>query len=964
MILQKFKRYLPLLVLFFLLIATNSLEAAVSKGNDTLIDGKEFIIHSYGGGALLSRVFNAISILFYGQSGWNGIFMIAMVIGGFSACVLALVKGSWETVLGGWFFPALFICGILLVPRDTLYIKDHLIGKTGSEHFQTVYKVDNVPYIMKLVSSVASQIGYRLSMGLEKVTHGVNDTNYNWTGHIYAGDTLFQAGQVDINNPYLKKNLHNYVYDCVFNDINMEDPWYTKEDLYKAENLLKFMEEEAGVWLSTKYTDNEGRTKPMRCKAAIGNIKKEFDHMELAFQKPTKRFQESMRTQVFGDLNSEAQQLIDLSQQSLNGQKLLLQQAFVMDSVQNTLDPQKYATLKAEQMHKQSQGILGAMGAKSIVAMKNFFEAAIYMVFPIILILAVLTLGFKSLVTWLQFLLWINIWPPFFVVVNFLLNTTWDFRMDNLFGNSQVDLSVFTSHGLADLYSSMESIAAGALFTVPFLAYAFVKGGVGSMIHLAGTLNAPAQSAATQAASEQVSGNYSVGNMAYGNQNVSSTSMFQQNAIPHLQQGGMSYTSGNNSLKLDSDGNVVMNRAMTNVGADINASEVYGKGVQKQFSESKQRLESAQGNFQSSWSVVGNTGRNYMDSLASDHSFSHLQSKSEQDAATELYNTTEQQISDFNENWGTGKASTIEAAARLHAGLDIKGFGLGGNVNWGTSTKNDTSEQVAARDSELKAIHDNLQNLRQYTQQDSNSENLTNAQRASIDHGEVLSNADSYIKQYQQAQSNHESWSKIHDDYQKSDVSSKQSLNNEFGQYLLKEHDNMHGVNRVYNDPKRFAEDIKGFTEEKQKEILGDNFEKVQKSIDGLKAGSEAVSSQVVEAISSENSSASQVRGKVKQSIADRPDFDIKRDRLKSEYDTEKALADDNHENRLQTKPLIDQKRSEMNQTKVSEKRKEAVKQQAQENVARTVGKKLGKEVEKILEKNKQTQNKNPFDLD
>ena len=433
--------------------------------------------------------------------------------------------------------------------------------------------------------------------------------------------------------------------------------------------------------------------------------------------------------------------------------------------------------------------------------------------------------------------------------------------------------------------------------------------------------------------------------MAYGNQNVSSTSMFQQNAIPHLQQGGMSYTSGNNSLKLDSDGNVVMNRAMTNVGADINASEVYGQGVQKQFSESKQRLESDQGNFQSSWSVAGNTGRNYMDSLASDHSFSHLQSKSEQDAATELYNTTEQQISDFNENWGTGKASTIEAAARLNAGLDIKGFGLGGNVNWGTSTKNDTSEQVGARDSELKAIHDNLQNLRQYTQQDSSSENLTNAQRASIDHGEVLSNADSYTKQYQQAQSNHESWSKMHDDYQKSDVSSKQSLNNEFGQYLLQEHDNMHGVNRVYNDPKSFSKDIKGFTEEKQKEILGDHFQEVQESIDGLKSGSEAVSNQV----SPMHSKGLQVRGKVDQAIADSPDFGAERKRLKSEYDAEKDLADDNHENRLQTKPLIDQKRSEMKQTKVSEERKESVKKQAQENVAKTVAKKFGKKAGKFF---------------
>ena len=185
----------------------------------------------------------------------------------------------------------------------------------------------------------------------------------------------------------------------------------------------------------------------------------------------------------------------------------------------------------------------------------------------------------------------------------------------------------------------------------------------------------------------------------------------------------------------------------------------------------------------------------------------------------------------------------------------------------------------------------------------------------------------------------------MHDDYQKSDVSSKQSLNNEFGQYLLQEHDNMHGVNRVYNDPKSFAKDIKGFTEEKQKEILGDNFEKVQKNIDGLKSGSEAVSNQV----SPMHSKGSQVRGKVDQAIVDRPDFGAERKRLKSEYETEKALADHNHKNRLQTKPLIDQKRGEMKQTKVSEERKESVKKQAQENVAKTVAKKFGKKAGKFF---------------
>ena len=928
-------KYFPILLGLALLFGASPLEAKITKVADTNI---EFIIHTWGGGGLFAIIFNVVSVLLYGSSGWNGIFMIALSIGGFSALIMAFIKGSFEALLTQWFFPSLLICGILLGPRDTLFIKDHLVNKSGSSMEQTVYKVDNVPYFMKIICSIISQISYKLTHNLERVTHEVDSSQYNWTGHIYAGDTLFQAGKVDINNPYLKKNLHNYVYDCVFNDINMEDPWYTKDDLYKADNIIDFMEQEAGVWLSTKYTDNKGHTTPMRCKAAIGNIKKEFSGSALVNGKPSERFLDSMKTEIFGDLNGDAQKLIGMSQESLKGQKELLQQAFSMDSVQNSLAPNTYATLKAEQMHRQQQGILGSMGAKSIVSMKNFFEALIYCSFPIILILAVATLGFRSLFNWLQFLVWINLWPPFFVVINFVLNTTWDFRMAKVFGVAGANLSIFSSHGLADLYSSMESIAAGALFCVPWISYAIVKGGVSSMMHLAGTLNAPAQAAASQAASEKVSGNYSLGNVAYQNENIGARSMFQQNDNPSLQQGGMSYKSGNMMTSLGENGEVVMQKGMSSIGADVSVGEAYGQGVQTQFSESEQKLESAQGNFQSSWNIVGNTGRNFHEALGKDHSFSHLKSKSEQDSATELWNTTDQQVKDFNQNYQSSNGSTIEAGARLSAGLDIKGFGLGGNMHTGASTKNDTSEAVVERDSQLIAINDNMQRLRQYQEQDSMSENLTSTQRAAIDHGETRSEAFGYTDQLTEAKSNHAAWSEVHDDFKKGDSTFRQNLNNDFAREMLEKYKDTSAVNRMVNTPQELQQNLKEFNTNKANKMVESKFDNVKDKAEKMHINNETITS--AKEIKKKGDS---MQADVKSQVKTRGEIDVAGAPLEAKWKLKDRTKKEDYSNHIKAKEHIDAQKEEFKATKVSETRKEAVKKQAQEIAALTVGKKVGK---------------------
>ncbi len=959
------KKYWPLVVLALTLLSI-PLQASERIPD---IHQSDFIIHTWGGGPLLAKVFDAISVLMYGESGYHGLLIISLTIGGFAACIIAFSKGSFEAILSHWFFPAILICGVIFAPKDKIYIKDHLISKSISEKYGSVWVVKDVPYVMKLFCTTVSTMSYRFTHGLERVTHSVDDSTYNWTGHIYAGDTLFQAGKVEINNPFLERNIHNFVYDCVFNDISMESPAYTKKDLWYAKDILGFLIPHTSIWLSTRQTDNHGETKPVRCRKAAADIKEKFDQMEMGgplsqFSRTNQDLNHELKTSIFGEISSDAQMLMGLKNTSLANHKTLLQQTYMIDATQKSLDPQLYATKKAEQVHKASQGILGAMGAKSIVAMKNFFEAIVYLAFPVVLILSICSLGFRSLMTWAQFLIWISLWPPFFVIVNFLLNTTWDLRVNKLFGSSEVGLTIFSSSGLADLYTSMESIAAGALFSVPFLAFAIVKGGVSSMMQLAGTLNAPAQGAATQAASEQVGGNYSVGNFSYGNENINSKSMMKWDETAALSQGSMTHKSGTLQTTLGDDGSLVLDKPQGNFGADINASQVYGQGINAQYNESTSKMRSASENTNQAFQIASHAGVSFMDSLNQDHTFSHLQSKSEQDLASELYNKTDQQITDFTENYGVSKAQVIDAGARLHAGLDIKGFGVGGSFSTNSSLRDDTSEQVAKRDSELASITKNIQSLQQYTDHFSETDNLSATQKASQDYSEQLSKTECWTKQYQDSIAENKVWSDLKQEYESQDLSAKHSLNNEFSNYMVEKYKDIGQVDQVLSDPQKMIREIQEFTSEKQQEMAQSNRHKslINKENNDMHAASKQLENTL---------GGSQIKDYVKNSVSI-PDLRQKGSGIKRNYQN---IHEQELENMIQAQGKIDQNKKQLGKTKVSEEKKEAVKNQAEnetvveqsERMLKGIGNgvgKIAKKAESFLSDKKQKNNRNPFDLD
>lgn len=326
-------------------------------------------IHTYGGGELFEKVLNAISMVMYGNAStgvgkaFSGFIRIALVIGGFCSVCLAFFREKFEPLIANFFLPAIGITSLLLVPRTTVYIKDHLSQKSIEIQVAGVTKVDNVPFFLGKLAALTSTLSYHFTTALENVTHGPTDAAYNWTGHIYANDNLFKARKCRIANPLIEDNLREFCHECVFRDLGIG--LYTKKDLIQAPDILKFLEDHTSsirtTFFKTEETSisglNSSQGEFLPCKTAISRLRASLGGNS-----------DAVRGVVFGETTSDLGFLLGQQIKSKTEfQKLLQQQASIdilKEELPGTLN--SFAARRAEYQQQENQKILGALGANSM----------------------------------------------------------------------------------------------------------------------------------------------------------------------------------------------------------------------------------------------------------------------------------------------------------------------------------------------------------------------------------------------------------------------------------------------------------------------------------------------------------------------------------------------------------------------------------------------------------------------
>ena len=631
---------------------------------------------TYGGGEILVNIFNAIAMLMNSrQSGLiQPLMIIAISVGTLWAVAKAFFTSSANSFISHFMLPLIAIVGIGMVPNSSASIEDLL------KHYS--YKVDHVPFLVAKIAELSSSIGYQITKAIEKTMHVPKDTSYNTTGMIFGADTAMDISRYKICNADLEKNLRSFCRQCVLYDLHLGR--YTIDELKKTTDLWKFLEERTSKVRMIKFTpigeeatDKKTKSEYLSCKDALNKMSPIFEQEKGYYA----------QLDICKNLGLSFQALTGIQK---NAEELISQQ-LMMNVLSDEYSGNNFAKSRAYLQQRNTYQILGSLASSSLVTLRAVIEALVYASFIFILPLSVLPGGFKFITTWLGLVFWIQLWPPFYAILNYIMQSVAHGYAETIFSGlteAQYGLGFFTSFGLQNLQQDIYALSGYLAASIPFITYAILKGGVSSFVHLAGSMMSPAHSASTTAAAEQTSGNYSLANTSFGQTSYKNTSGLQSNLAPSMSGGFFHENSGTTSATYGQDEQIFKQS-----NSDLRKSLFSDDSISQSFQSSKMHAQSTAESAQKSYSEsVASATRNLADfssHLANSENFSNGVSTKEafdsQESGRYFTNLGET----FGKQFGISSRAGLELS--LGAGWDLgviakASNNLGGNKEEAIST--------------------------------------------------------------------------------------------------------------------------------------------------------------------------------------------------------------------------------------------------------------------------------------
>ena len=791
-------------------------------------------IHTYGGGRFFKNIFDAVHIFVFDGAdsqtefgkNYRGLLAIAFLVGTLSAYILALSKESFRPVVKRW-LPTFLVIFSLVCLRSDVYIKDHLVAKSGSPNESVVYKVEGVPLILAKSAALLSWLSYRVTNWLETATHGLKDDLYNWTGHIFAGETLFKAGQAQVSDANLDRNLKNFCYSCIAEDLQSLNPPYTRKELFEADDLLDLLSRKTNPYLSFSYIDDNGTESLQRCHIGIEKIKNKIQGIgtkkEIPFLSSLTggNSNTAIKGAIYGNIGNPAGLLMKNSNDAIVSQKKFLEQHYLIDAIGKYHNPPGFTSFRATQIQRANQKTMGSLAVQYIVYIRVVLEGLAYMSFPIIIIFALASIGCKAIMHWFQLLVWISLWPPFFVVVKFLLQIIWEMRLEKTFGTSNVSFNMFSSFGLSELYESMEGAAAAMLATIGTLTFFLMKGGGHMMANLASSLNSPAHAAASTASLESSSGNYSFGNINYGNRSFSKFSGVQWDTNAALSQGKTTVSEGSDSVSANADGSLIIGQGISNLGADLKLNQTMGNRLQQGVSLADSHVQDTSKTLGQAKTDAISSGENLLRTLDKNENWSNSLTGGEQQQAMQAYDEIQAYLKNFKDSTGTSKQISGEIGYNLGDSLlgKVAGLNLGGKGSIGKSWNKEHGQSAESSE----RFSENMQTLSQIISNSSMGENFSELQKSAKDFNQNMSNVASLAEQHRVALTEQQTANDALEHWKTKSADSSINLNNEYVDYLRENNSNDLGlVKDILKNPQKNAEHMEQFFDQYEEKLLAD----------------------------------------------------------------------------------------------------------------------------------------------
>jgi hypothetical protein len=523
-------------------------------------------VYTYGGGDFLYYILNGVAMIFSGN-----IVGSLIVIAGMLLTIMLVSRlfydshGSYSTYSGEGAYNIIKVALLTLMALEVLSIpKADVLIQDRSKPSQTNV-VANVPFIQAFAMHASSMIGDRIGEVMEDVftlpdvikyrNHGVG-LGVKYTNEfmgIYPPDTTYltYAGQYRVHLLYTV--LREFFMTCLFSEFsspnkdNMTSTAFNA--IFTSPNMINDPSIEA---LSDTYnkviTGLKINEPTMTCHDALPNIRAAWnDVYSLWVDDLMKKISGRTGAEIGESIGAEAyiEQIINYYSPAMLTPKDMIINIAAVNTLKDAMLVFSARTQNGSSLaeylskRKTTAGWMTAarMLNSIIIILRQIFEALVYGL-CIFLPLAFVIGGPQAFSTYIKLVFWLNLWVPFYVLLNLLA--------DIRFADAMQNLTELASGGFGFNFRNIEEvqeqanivigIIGAAAWTVPTFAWGLISGGgyaVSSVMQSMSSKSSAHQTSYQAGAEVAGAGNVSTANRSAGNESYRSSDAITSSGSLH-----------------------------------------------------------------------------------------------------------------------------------------------------------------------------------------------------------------------------------------------------------------------------------------------------------------------------------------------------------------------------------------------------------------------------------------------
>lgn len=381
-------------------------------------------VYSYGSGDFLRLVFNGVASIF-GNADYAQAMSVSALIG-FIAIMFMCAFDKAALNNFKWLIAIIFLYQAAVVPKQTVIITDRVIPANSSV-------VSNVPLGLAMTAGFFSSVSDYLTRTFETVFAPPNGLKYSTSGMLFGHRLLDASKDASIPNERTYLNFSDFFATCIVVD-GIGNNRFTWEDVMKSNDLVTFFSTKPAInAASFLYRNSLGVKSILPCRSGFSNyLKADLNNLsnDIIARMATNLVGQTgsaaaARLKISSDMQSVLNYLTGVNKSaSTSAVQFALSNAItgglttISKQVNDNNTMLGLVMARAEVERQTTYKAMGAVAGEKLPLLRGLFEAFIYAIFPIVILMA-LVIPTKVPMAYVKTLIWINLWPPLYALINF-----------------------------------------------------------------------------------------------------------------------------------------------------------------------------------------------------------------------------------------------------------------------------------------------------------------------------------------------------------------------------------------------------------------------------------------------------------------------------------------------------------------------------------------------------------------